>query len=145
MPTRCGLRSIRYTLYRFPIFPETPYQKYRKICFLALYHPPQRKLNCCETRQNLLVQMAGGTCLPARKAFSDSLLECLYGPEADAIKPLTTLDEGVRGLHFRSRTPSPSVGTHVVYGYEPCHPIAFKPDLASTHRRIHCQTRKFVW
>ncbi|KIM49902.1 hypothetical protein M413DRAFT_22013 [Hebeloma cylindrosporum] len=53
-----------------------------------------------ETRQNVFVQMAGGTCLPARKAFSDSLLERLDGPEADAIKPLTTLDEGVRGYTF---------------------------------------------
>ena len=44
--------------------------------------------------------MAGGTSQPARKAFSDSLLERLYGPEADAIKPLTTLDEGVRGYAF---------------------------------------------
>ena len=53
-----------------------------------------------ETQQNVFVQMAGGTCVPARKAFSDSLLELLYGPEADAIKPLTTLDEGVRGYTF---------------------------------------------
>ena len=38
--------------------------------------------------------------MPARKAFSDSLLERLYGSEADAIKPLTTLDEGVKGYTF---------------------------------------------
>ncbi|KAF8963764.1 tRNA-guanine(15) transglycosylase-like protein [Flammula alnicola] len=49
---------------------------------------------------NVLVQMAGGTSIPARKAFSDSLLEPLFGSEAEAIKPFTTLDEGVAGYTF---------------------------------------------
>ena len=53
-----------------------------------------------EIQQNVFVQMAGGTSLPARKAFSDSLLEHLHGSEANAIKPLTTLDEGVKGYTF---------------------------------------------
>ena len=46
---------------------------------------------------NVFVHMAGGTSLAARKAFSDSLVERLYGPEADAVAPLVTLDEGVTG------------------------------------------------
>ncbi|KAF8892347.1 tRNA-guanine(15) transglycosylase-like protein [Gymnopilus junonius] len=49
---------------------------------------------------NVLVHMAGGTSAPARKAFSDSLVEKLYGPEADAVAPLTTLDEAVAGYSF---------------------------------------------
>ncbi len=44
--------------------------------------------------------MAGGACIPARHAFSTSLLEPLSGPEADAIKPFQTLDEGVTGYTF---------------------------------------------
>ena len=41
--------------------------------------------------------MAGGTSIPARKAFAESLLEKLYGPEAEAIKPFEKLDDGVVG------------------------------------------------
>ncbi|CAA7271251.1 unnamed protein product [Cyclocybe aegerita] len=51
-------------------------------------------------RLNVLVHMAGGTSIPARKAFADSLLEKLYGPEADAVKPFATLNEGVLGYTF---------------------------------------------
>ena len=44
--------------------------------------------------------MAGGTCIPARKAFAENLLEQLHGPEAEAIKPLEKLDDGVVGYSF---------------------------------------------
>ncbi|KAH9483434.1 hypothetical protein JR316_0002902 [Psilocybe cubensis] len=45
----------------------------------------------------VLVHLAGGTSPAARKAFAASLSEPLYGPEADALAPLRTLDEGVSG------------------------------------------------
>ena len=41
--------------------------------------------------------MAGGTSIPARKAFAESLLEKLYGPESEAIKPFEKPDDGVVG------------------------------------------------
>ena len=44
--------------------------------------------------------MAGGTCIPARKAFAENLMEKLYGPEAEAIKPFEKLDDGVVGYSF---------------------------------------------
>lgn len=44
--------------------------------------------------------MAGGTSIPARKAFAENLLEKLYGREAEAIKPLERLDDGVVGYSF---------------------------------------------
>ena len=44
--------------------------------------------------------MAGGTSIPARKAFADNLLEKLHGPEAEALKPLEKLDDGVIGYSF---------------------------------------------
>ncbi|KAE9408300.1 tRNA-guanine transglycosylase [Gymnopus androsaceus JB14] len=48
----------------------------------------------------LFVQMAGGASIPARKAFSDSLLEVVHGKDADAIHPMKSLDEGVAGYVF---------------------------------------------
>ncbi|TFK67636.1 hypothetical protein BDN72DRAFT_842823 [Pluteus cervinus] len=51
-------------------------------------------------RPLVLVQMAGGTNIAARKAFSTNLTDILYGKEADAIAPLTCLDEGVFGYTF---------------------------------------------
>ena len=44
--------------------------------------------------------MAGGTSIPARKAFAENLLEILHGPEAEAIKPFEKLDDGVVGYSF---------------------------------------------
>ena len=44
--------------------------------------------------------MAGGTSIPARKAFAENLLEKLQGREAEAIKPLEKLDDGVVGYSF---------------------------------------------
>lgn len=49
---------------------------------------------------NVLVHMAGGTTLAARQAFSRSLLEPLFDKEAEAIKPLDNLDQGVAGYTF---------------------------------------------
>jgi hypothetical protein len=44
--------------------------------------------------------MAGGTSIPARKAFAENLLEKLHGREAEAIMPLEKLDDGVVGYSF---------------------------------------------
>jgi len=44
--------------------------------------------------------MAGGTTPAARQAFSRSLLEPLFEKEAEAIKPLSNLDQGVAGYTF---------------------------------------------
>src|SRR6202789_1643147 len=49
---------------------------------------------------NVLVHMAGGTTPAARHAFSRSLLEPLFDKEAEAIKPLNNLDQGVTGYTF---------------------------------------------
>ena len=49
---------------------------------------------------NVFVHMAGSTSLAARRTFSGILKETLYGNEAEAIKPLKCLDEGVAGYMF---------------------------------------------
>ena len=49
---------------------------------------------------NVLVHMAGGITPAAREAFSRSLLEPLLDKEAEAIKPLEYLDQGVAGYTF---------------------------------------------
>lgn len=53
-----------------------------------------------EYKPNILIHMAGAASVPARRAFASSLVEKLLGPEADAIKPLETLDQGVFGYTF---------------------------------------------
>ena len=62
--------------------------------------PPPREFESPTHPLNILLHMSGGTSIPARRAFADSLLEVLYGPEADAIQPLKTLVEGVKGYTF---------------------------------------------
>lgn len=49
---------------------------------------------------NVFVHMAGGASTSARRAFSHSLTETLHGLEANAVKPLLCLDEGVAGYAF---------------------------------------------
>jgi len=49
---------------------------------------------------NVLVHMAGGVAPAARQSFSRSLLEPLSDKEAEAIKPLDNLDQGVAGYTF---------------------------------------------
>ncbi|KAG2108623.1 tRNA-guanine(15) transglycosylase-like protein, partial [Suillus discolor] len=49
---------------------------------------------------NVFVHMAGGTSTSARRASSHSLMETLHGLEANAVKPLLCLDEGVAGYAF---------------------------------------------
>ncbi|KIY45296.1 tRNA-guanine transglycosylase [Fistulina hepatica ATCC 64428] len=51
-------------------------------------------------RPNVLVQMAGGANPAARTAFARSLLEPVAGKEAEEVKPLKCLDEGVTGYVF---------------------------------------------
>ena len=48
----------------------------------------------------VLVHMSGGTSIPARRAFSSSLIESLNGPEASLLNPFKSLDEGVAGYTF---------------------------------------------
>ncbi|KAF8840077.1 hypothetical protein BDN67DRAFT_969122 [Paxillus ammoniavirescens] len=66
---------------------------------------------------NVFVHMAGGTSLPAREAFAYSLREKLHGPEAEAIRPLHSLDEGIAGYSFdlatlRGIKPHPNTSYH---------------------------------
>ncbi|KAG6379614.1 hypothetical protein JVT61DRAFT_10123 [Boletus reticuloceps] len=66
---------------------------------------------------NVLVHMAGGTSLPAREAFAHGLRDRLHGPEADAVKPLRCLDDGITGYVFdlavlRGIKPSPNTSQH---------------------------------
>jgi hypothetical protein len=49
---------------------------------------------------NVFVHMAGGASTSARKSFSHHITEILHGAEADAVKPLRCLDEGVAGYAF---------------------------------------------
>ncbi|KAG1871443.1 hypothetical protein F4604DRAFT_2014215 [Suillus subluteus] len=49
---------------------------------------------------NVFVHLAGGTSTSARRAFSHSLTETLHELEANAVKPLLCLDEGVAGYSF---------------------------------------------
>ncbi|KAK0205170.1 tRNA-guanine(15) transglycosylase-like protein [Desarmillaria ectypa] len=49
---------------------------------------------------NVFVHLAGGASIAARTAFSESLLEILHGKDADMVKPLKSLDEGVRGYQL---------------------------------------------
>ncbi|SJL10067.1 uncharacterized protein ARMOST_13449 [Armillaria ostoyae] len=49
---------------------------------------------------NVFVHLAGGGSIAARTAFSESLLETLHGKDADMVKPLKSLDEGVNGYQL---------------------------------------------
>ncbi|KAG2363941.1 tRNA-guanine(15) transglycosylase-like protein [Suillus spraguei] len=53
-----------------------------------------------ESIPNVFVHMVGGTSTSARRTFSYSLTETLHGLEANAVKPLLCLDEGVAGYAF---------------------------------------------
>jgi hypothetical protein len=46
---------------------------------------------------NVLVPLAGSHDVRARRAFSEGLVEPLYGKDAELVAPLRTLDEGVSG------------------------------------------------
>jgi queuine/archaeosine tRNA-ribosyltransferase len=48
----------------------------------------------------VFVHLAGGSSAPARHAFSTTLQENMYGKEAEAVQPLSTLDEGLSGYVF---------------------------------------------
>ncbi|KAJ6607769.1 tRNA-guanine(15) transglycosylase-like protein [Mycena sp. CBHHK59/15] len=49
---------------------------------------------------NILVHMAGGTSIPARRAFTESLNETLHGREAESVRPFRCLNDGVVGYIF---------------------------------------------
>ncbi|KAG1811866.1 tRNA-guanine(15) transglycosylase-like protein [Suillus subaureus] len=85
---------------------------------------------------NVFVHMAGGTSTSARRAFSHSLMETLYGLEADAVKPLLCLDEGVAGYAFDlaalhnsellAQTPTPNTaGTPTSLSSSMIEPLSF--------------------
>ncbi|KAI0037026.1 tRNA-guanine(15) transglycosylase-like protein [Vararia minispora EC-137] len=58
-------------------------------------------ISATRPRLNVLVHMAGGSVLAARKEFAYSLLETpLDGEEASAIRPYKILDDGVSGYAF---------------------------------------------
>ncbi|KAF9236047.1 tRNA-guanine(15) transglycosylase-like protein [Melanogaster broomeanus] len=66
---------------------------------------------------NVFIHMAGGTSLRAREAFAHGLREKRYGPEAEAIKPLQFLDDGISGYSFdlatlRGIKPHPNTSYH---------------------------------
>jgi hypothetical protein len=61
---------------------------------------PGRHVSAAGGTSHVLVHMAGGITPAARQAFSRSLLEPLFGKEAEAIKPLDNLDQGVAGYTF---------------------------------------------
>jgi queuine/archaeosine tRNA-ribosyltransferase len=52
------------------------------------------------TRPHILVCLAGGNEIRARKAFADGLIEPLYGKELELVSPSKTLDAGVAGYVF---------------------------------------------
>ncbi|EIW77271.1 hypothetical protein CONPUDRAFT_168246 [Coniophora puteana RWD-64-598 SS2] len=49
---------------------------------------------------NVFVNMAGGHAIAAREAFAHGLVERLYGKDAEVVKPLKRLDDGVCGYAF---------------------------------------------
>ncbi|KAF7440072.1 hypothetical protein PC9H_000415 [Pleurotus ostreatus] len=49
---------------------------------------------------NVIVHMAGGASIPARKAFAETLAEALYAKEAELLKPLKHLNDGILGYVF---------------------------------------------
>ncbi|KZT69066.1 hypothetical protein DAEQUDRAFT_738391 [Daedalea quercina L-15889] len=49
---------------------------------------------------NVLVHMAGGAIVQARKVFAEGLMEDLDGPDIDQLKPYRRLDDGVAGYVF---------------------------------------------
>lgn len=78
--------------------------------------------------------MAGGISVAARTAFADSLMETLHGKEAEAIKPLKYLDEGVFGYNFDLvplRTSLLAQGDHDTKPTSTSPPLPIK--ISSTH------------
>ena len=91
---------------------------------------------------NVLVHMAGGTTPAARQAFSRSLLEPLFDKEAEAIKPLDNLDQGVAGytfdlapLHKSLSPPSPSHAT-TKNGFEATIDLFSTPPAPSVVKQV---------
>ena len=49
---------------------------------------------------NVILPMAGCSSIPARRAFTSTLLENLYAKEAEQVHPLKRLDDGLFGYSF---------------------------------------------
>ena len=90
---------------------------------------------------NVLVHMAGGTIPAARQTFSRSLLEPLFDKEAEAIKPLDNLDQGVAGYTFdlaplhKSLSPPPSHAT-TKNGFEATIDLFSTPPAPSVIKQV---------
>ncbi|KAL4264272.1 Queuine tRNA-ribosyltransferase-like protein [Pleurotus pulmonarius] len=52
------------------------------------------------SQPNVMVHMAGGASIAARKAFAETLDEALYAKEAEVLKPLKHLNDGILGYVF---------------------------------------------
>ncbi|KIK71172.1 hypothetical protein GYMLUDRAFT_254435 [Collybiopsis luxurians FD-317 M1] len=100
---------------------------------------------------NVFVQMAGGASASARNAFAESLLEVLHGKDADAVRPLKCLDEGVAGYVFdmvplelaqgsQARPLDPSTTTALLRASLGPLP-SWKPRLATSVRGPHDMLR----
>ncbi len=91
---------------------------------------------------NVLVHMAGGTTPAARQAFSRSLLEPLFDKEAEAIKPLDNLDQGVAGYTFdlaplhKSLSPPSSHETTTKNGFEATIDLFSTPPAPSVVKQV---------
>ena len=91
---------------------------------------------------NVLVHMAGGTTPAARQAFSRSLLEPLFDKEAEAIKPLNNLDQGVAGYTFdlaplhKSLSPPSSHATTKNGGFEATIDLFSTPPAPSVIKHV---------
>ncbi|KAI0299395.1 tRNA-guanine(15) transglycosylase-like protein [Multifurca ochricompacta] len=91
---------------------------------------------------NILVHMAGGIIPAARQAFSQSLLDPLFDKEAEAIKPLTNLDEGVVGYSFdlaplhKSLSPNLTLPTTSKSGFIPFLDLFSTPPAPSSTAQI---------
>lgn len=91
---------------------------------------------------NVLVHMAGGTTPAARQAFSRSLLEPLFDKEAEAIKPLNNLDQGVAGYTFdlaplhKSLSPPSSHATTKNGGFEATIDLFSTPPAPSVIKQV---------
>src|ERR1700722_2147931 len=72
----------------------------RSTAWLADILRPIEMNGASPRRLNVLVHMAGGTNSAARTVFADGLTEVLHGKEAEDVRPLQCLDDGVAGFFF---------------------------------------------
>ncbi|KAF8801904.1 hypothetical protein BYT27DRAFT_7341696 [Phlegmacium glaucopus] len=101
---------------------------------ISVTDPPYSQEKDYEGHRTIILQMAGRTSIPARRAFAESLLERLHGPEVEAIKPLEKLDDASESQRFyiiSSRLPSPPPGVLL------CHLPVTKLRLINSTKSPH--------